>query len=266
MKIVVTGATGYIGGRLIPELLKKGHRVRVLVRDSRRIQGRPWTSQVEVFSGDLLGGEDLRKVFDGVDAAYYLIHSMRAGGHFEERDREAVRHFVAAARNVPLVIYLGGLIPEGKTSSAHLLSRAEVGRILRENLPTTEFRAGPIIGSGSASFEMIRYLTERLPLMTAPRWILNPIQPLAVRDVLQYLVSALDLPPSDIVELGSQALTFKEMLQEYAAVRGLRRLILPVPVLAPRLAGRWVGLVTPIPNSMALPLVEGILQPLLADT
>lgn len=266
MKILVTGATGYIGGRLIPELLKRGHEVSVLVRDPVRIQGRSWSDQVAVFEGDLLSGEDLSAAFEGAGAAYYLIHSMREGEDFEARDREAAHHFVAAAKNVPLVIYLGGLLPKEKEASPHLKSRAEVGRILRENRPTTEFRAGTIIGAGSASFEMIRYLTERLPVMVAPRWICNQIQPLAVRDVLQYLVSALDQPPLDIVELGADPLTFKAMLEEYAEVRGLRRLILPIPVLAPRLAGLWIGWVTPIPNSMAMPLVAGILHPLLADS
>jgi uncharacterized protein YbjT (DUF2867 family) len=266
MTILVTGATGYIGGRLIPELLKRGHQVRVLVRDPARIQGRPWAAHVEVFRGDLLSPDDLSASFDGVDAAYYLIHSMLAGTHFEKRDRDAAHNFVAAARNVPHVIYLGGLVPKGKMPSRHLQSRAEVGRILRENLPTTEFRAGPIIGSGSVSFEMVRYLTERLPVMTAPRWILNPIQPLAVRDVLQYLVSAVDQRPADIVEVGTEILTFKAMLMQYAKVRKLKRLIVPIPVLAPKLAGLWVALVTPIPKSMAMPLVSGILHPLLANT
>lgn len=164
------------------------------------------------------------------------------------------------------IIYLGGLLPRGTEASLHLKSRAEVGQILRENLPTTEFRAGTIIGSGSISFEMIRYLTERLPVMVAPRWILNQIQPLAVRDVLQYLVSALDRRPAGTVEVGADPLTFRAMLLDYAQVRGMKRLILPVPILAPQLASLWVGLVTPIPNSMAMPLIEGILHPLLADS
>lgn len=266
MRILVTGATGYIGGRLIPELLKKGHHIRALVRDPSRIQGRPWTNQIEVTKGDLLDSAGLSDAFADIDAAYYLIHSMREGRHFEERDQKAAHNFVAAAKDVSHVIYLGGLLPRQKTPSAHLQSRAEVGRILRENLPATEFRAGAIIGSGSASFEMIRYLTERLPIMVAPRWILNQIQPLAVRDVLQYLVSALDQTPAGVVDVGAEPLTFEEMLTEYAKVRGLKRLIFPVPVLAPRLAGLWVGLVTPIPRTMAMPLVQGILHPLLADT
>ena len=266
MKTLVTGATGYIGGRLVPELLKRGHEVRVLVRAALRIQGRSWAPKVESWEGDLLSTPDLTKAFDGIACAYYLVHSLRAGAQFAARDREAARRFAAAARGVPHVIYLGGLQPDGNEISEHLRSRAEVGTILRTALPTTEFRAGPIIGSGSASFEMIRYLSERLPIMTAPRWILNSIQPLAVRDVVAYLVSALEKKPAGIVEVGASPLTFEEMLQQYAEVRGLKRTILPVPVLAPRLAGRWIGLVTPIPNSLAIPIVEGILHPLLADT
>jgi uncharacterized protein YbjT (DUF2867 family) len=266
MNILVTGATGYIGGRLIPELLKKGHHVRVLVRDPNRILGRTWTGSVEVIKGDLLRAESIRHAFNGIDAAYYLVHSMRSGAHFEELDRKASRNFASAAVKVPHVIYLGGLQSKAAAPSPHLQSRAEVGRILSEKLRITEFRAGPIIGSGSASFEMVRYLTERLPIMIAPRWIQNQIQPLAVRDVLQYLISALDQPPAGIVEIGTRPLTFKKMLEQYAKARGLKRLILPIPVLAPKTAGLWVGLLTPIPNSMAVPLIEGILHPLRADT
>jgi hypothetical protein len=164
------------------------------------------------------------------------------------------------------VIYLGGLLPEGSRVSAHLASRAEVGRILREALPTVELRAGPVIGSGSASFEMVRYLTERLPVMVAPRWILNQVQPIAVRDVVAYLMAALASGSPGVYEIGTAPLSFKAMMEELAAVRGLRRVILPVPVLAPRLAALWVGLVTPIPSSLAVPLIEGVVHPVLADT
>lgn len=161
--------------------------------------------------------------------------------------------------------YLGGLLPKGGHPSPHLQSRAHVGRILRETLPTTEFRSGPIIGSGSASFEMVRYLTG-LPVMLTPRWVLNPVSPIAIRDVLHYLLLALDRGPSGVVEVGMEPLSFKAMMEIYASVRGLKRLILPVPVLAPRLAALWVGLVTPIPTRLAIRLVEGILHPLVADT
>ena len=270
MNILVTGATGYIGGRLIPRLLERGHTVRILVRDPRRAAGRPWFPDVDVAEGDVLNPASLAAALAGIDAAYYLVHSMTAGADFAERDRQAAHHFVDAARGsaVRHVIYLGGLLPAVDSVSQHLSSRAEVGAILRAGAPTTEFRAGPIIGSGSASFEMVRYLTERLPVMVAPKWILNEVQPIAVRDILAYLLAALDkeaLGALGVVEVGMAPLTFKAMMETYAAVRGLRRVILPVPVLAPALAARWVGLVTPIPNSLAVPLVEGVVHPLYAD-
>ena len=266
MKVLVTGATGYIGGRLVPRLLETGHDVRVMVRDPARIAGRPWASSVEVARGDVEDPASLGAALDEVDAAYYLIHLMYAGGDFAERDRRAAENFVAAGRHLRHVIYLGGLLPDAKKVSKHLASRAEVGEILRAGLPTTEFRAGPVIGSGSASFEMVRYLTERLPAMIAPRWILNEVQPIAVRDILAYLSLALERDPAGVYNVGASPLTFKGMMQEFASVRGLRRLIVPVPVLAPRLAALWVGLVTPIPNRLAVPLVEGVVHPVVADT
>ncbi len=201
-----------------------------------------------------------------MDAAYYLVHLMGSGADFAARDRQAAHNFVAAAQGVDRVIYLGGLVPKGDTISRHLASRAEVGEILRGGLPTVEFRAGPVIGSGSASFEMVRYLTERLPAMIAPRWILNPVQPIAVRDVLAYLVQALDGEREEVYDIGADSLSFRGMMHGFAEVRGLRRLIVPVPVLAPRLAALWVGLVTPIPNTLAVPLIEGVVHPVLADT
>ena len=271
MKILVTGATGYIGGRVVERLLAAGHDVRVLARDAERARARPWGTRVEVVAGDLMDPPTLQPALRDVEAAYYLVHSMHAGADFEELDRRAAHNFVTAARDqVAQVIYLGGILPVAdgaRATSNHLASRAEVGRILRDGLPTTEFRAGPIIGSGSASFEMVRYLTERLPAMVAPRWILNPVQPIAVRDVLAYLVEALGRPETHgVIDVGAEPVTFKEMMEIYASVRGLPRFILPVPVLAPRLAARWVGLVTPIPNSLAVPLVEGVVQPVVGDT
>lgn len=266
MNILVTGATGYIGGRLIPRLIDRGHTVRVLVRDPARIDGRAWANDVEVFTADLLTDDDLTDACEGVDAAYYLVHSMSATRNFEAADRCAAERFASAASDIAHTIYLGGLVPKGDRVSAHLASRAQVGAILREAVPATEFRAGPIIGSGSASFEMARYLTERLPVMVAPRWVLNPVSTIAVRDVLTYLVAALDVGPSGIVEIGSDALTFRQMMLEYAKLRNLRRLIIPVPVLAPGLAARWVGFVTPIPNQLAVPLVRGVVSPLVSDT
>ncbi|NNF29696.1 MAG: DUF2867 domain-containing protein [Gemmatimonadetes bacterium] len=270
MRILVTGATGYIGGRLVEELLAAGHDVRVLVRSASRAASRTWSDQVEVREGDLLAPDSLQGICDDVDTAYYLVHSMGGDEDFAERDRRAAGNFAHAAKGVSQVIYLGGLLPQAtpdREVSEHLSSRAEVGQVLRDALPTTEFRAGPIIGSGSASFEMVRYLTERLPVMVAPKWIMNDVQPIGIRDILAYLVDAAGRTDVEgVVEVGADPLTFKQMMEVYADERGLPRLIYPLPVLAPKLAALWVGLVTPIPNSLAVPLVEGVVHPVLADT
>jgi uncharacterized protein YbjT (DUF2867 family) len=272
MRILLTGATGYIGGRLLQRLLQRGHSLRVVVRDPRRVRGHGWDERVEVVQGDLSDAASLRGVGDGMDAAYYLVHAMYGGEDFAEQDRRAAANFVEAVRGIPHVIYLGGILPGGDSGGAapvhseHLRSRAEVGRILAKHLPVTELRAGPILGSGSASFEMVRYLTERLPAMVAPRWIRNEVRPISVRDILSYLVAAVERgTPLGVLDVGTEVLTFKSMMERYAEVRGLRRFIVPVPVLAPRLAGLWVGLVTPIPREIALPLVEGVVQPVVGD-
>jgi uncharacterized protein YbjT (DUF2867 family) len=271
MKVLVTGATGYVGGRLMRRLLaRRDLDLRVLVRDAERARGRGWPEGVEIVEGDLMDVASLRDALEGVDVAYYLVHSMHGGDDFAEADRRAARNFVQAGQGLRQVIYLGGILPEPQgdgPGSEHLESRAEVGRILRKGLPTTELRAGPIIGGGSASFEMVRYLTERLPAMIAPRWILNEVQPIGIRDALAYLFAALGRDDAlGVVDIGTDPLTFKGMMTEYADVRGLPRAIVPVPVLAPRLAGLWVGLVTPIPNKLALPLVEGVVRPVIGDT
>ncbi len=268
MKILVTGATGYIGGRLIPRLLQAGHNVRVVVRDQRRVRDRVWASQTEIFEEDLAHPHDLLGPCEGMEAAYYLVHSMMSRKDFEKADRAAAEAFALACRQAGTrIIYLGGLQPEAssRAPSRHLASRAEVGRILAEHAPTLEFRAGPVIGSGSASFEMVRYLTERLPVMVAPRWIMNEVQPIAIRDVLSYLLAALEKPLTGICDIGADRLTFCSMMHVFADVRGYRRIIIPLPVLAPSLAARWVGLVTPIPNTLAVPLVQGLVNPLLAN-
>ncbi len=265
MRVLVTGATGYIGGRIVPLLLERGHRVRVMVRDPARVGGRAWAGNVEVVTGDVEDPSSLGPALADVDAAYYLIHLMDSGRGFVERDRAAARNFAAAAGQLKRLIYLGGLLPESDEVSDHLASRAQVGEILRTGLPTVEFRAGPVIGSGSASFEMVRYLTERLPAMIAPKWILNDVQPIAVRDILQYLLLGLDQGSFGIYNVGTEPMSFKAMMQVFAEVRGLKRIIVPVPVLAPGLAALWVGLVTPISNRLAVPLIQGVVHPVVAD-
>lgn len=265
----MTGATGYVGGRLLEQLLDHDVELRVLVRDADRARSRSWSDRVEIAEGNLLDRGSLSRALEGVDVAYYLVHSMCAGDDFAEVDRRAAQNFVAVGGHLRQVVYLGGIAPDESTDrdhSDHLSSRNEVGEILRAGLPTTELRAGPIIGGGSASFEMVRYLTERLPAMIAPRWILNEVRPVAIRDALSYLVAALGRDDAlGIIDIGTDPLTFKEMMEGYAEIRGLPRIIVPVPVLAPKLAALWVGLVTPIPNCLAVPLVEGVVQPVLGD-
>lgn len=265
--ILLTGATGYVGGRLVPRLLAPDRVVRVLVRDPSRVVGRPWAGGVEIARADLGTGAGLDEAMRGVDTAYYLVHSMAGGGDFASIDRAAARLFGAAARaaGVKHIIYLGGLLPKA-AASEHLTSRAEVGAILAAAVLTTEFRAGPIVGSGSASFEMVRYLTERLPLMLAPGWIDHVVQPIAIRDVLAYLTLTLDRPPMGVVDIGADRLTFRRMVEAYAELRGLSRIIWTVPAFMPHLAARWIGALTPIPNALAVPLVQGMVQPLVADT
>ena len=270
MPVLVTGATGYVGGRLVQRLLEQGIPVRVMVRDADRARARTWAADVEIVEADLTEPATLAAALDGIAVAYYLVHSMCSGDDFAAQDREAARNFVAAAGHLKQVIYLGGIMPEpepGRAVSEHLSSRSEVGAILAASLPTTEFRAGPIIGGGSASFEMVRYLTERLPAMIAPKWILNDVQPIAVRDAIAYLASAVGRGDAlGVVDIGSNRLTFRDMMLEYAETRGLPRVIVPVPVLAPSLAALWVGFVTPISNCLAVPLVQGVVQPVVADT
>ena len=264
---LVTGATGYIGGRLVPELLDAGYRVRAMARHPERLDGRDWAQRVEVAAADATNPEDLARALAGVDVAYYLIHALGSGPTFEQRDRATARRFAVAAREagVGRIVYLGGLHPADETLSPHLESRREVGDILlASGVPTTVLQAAVILGSGSASFEMMRYLTERLPAMVAPRWINNRIQPIAVRDVLRYLVGSAAMP-ADVSRTfdigGPEVLTYREMMQRYAAVAGLApRVIRAVPVLTPRLASLWVGLVTPVPAGIAKPLVGSLIH------
>jgi len=262
--VLVTGATGYVGGRVVPRLLSAGRRVRCLVRDPGRLQGRGWVGHVEVTAGDVLAPASLPAAFDGVDVAYYLVHSMAAGHGFHERDLAAARAFgeAAAAAGVRRIVYLGGLGDPAADLSQHLRSRQATGEALRASgVPVTEFRAAVVVGAGSISFEMIRYLTERLPVMVCPQWVYTRVQPIAVADLLDYLVAALDTPASAgrIVQIGgADVLTYGEMMEGYARVRRLHRRLVPVPVLTPRLSSYWVHLVTPIPGSVARPLIEGL--------
>lgn len=262
--ILLTGTTGYIGGRLAPRLLERGHAVRCLVRDPDRLRGVPWEDDVEIVRGDVLEPETLPAAMAGVDAAYYLIHAMSAGEGFAERDRRAAENFGRAAKEagVGRVLYLGGIAPKSGEASHHLRSRLETGETLRAHgPPLTEFRAAVIVGSGSASFELIRHLTERVPVMVTPRWVRTRTQPIAVGDVLCYLMDALDLPATEgrVVEIGGpEVITYEAMFRGYAKVRGLTRPIVHVPLLTPKLSSLWAGLVTPISSSIARPLIQGL--------
>ncbi|GGN82720.1 SDR family oxidoreductase [Nocardia rhizosphaerihabitans] len=266
MRCVVFGATGYLGGRLVPDLLDAGHTVRVLARDPGKLTEAAWRDRVEVVRGDVTRVEDVRAALDGQEVLYYLVHSL-ARADFENVDREAASLVAAEADRAGLtrLVYLGGITPTGQKLSRHLASRAEVGEILlRAPTPAVVLRAAVIIGSGSASFEMLRYLTERLPVMVTPRWVRSRIQPIAVRDVLHYLVRAADLPGqvNDAFDIGGpDVLTYEGMMRGYAVAAGLpRRVIVPVPVLTPWLSSQWVNLVTPVPRAIAVPLMESLIN------
>ena len=266
-RALVTGGSGYIGGRLIPELLNAGFMVRVLARRPEQLRERRWSDQVEFVAGDALDPETMAEAMHDVDVAYYLLHSLNTGPGFERTEERMAQVFAdaAAGAGVSRIIYLGGMIPDipADELSAHLRSRGRVGEVLRASgVPTAELRAGVILGSGSASFEMLRNLTERLPVMVTPRWVSTRTQPIGVRDVLHYLVFAADLPPDvnrwfDIA--GPDIMTYRSMMEAYARVAGLRpRKILPINVLTPGLSSHWVGVVTPVPNSIARPLVDSV--------
>lgn len=262
--ILLTGSTGYIGGRLVPRLLESGYHVRCMVRDPSRLQGRPWHNEIEIVIGDVLQPESLISVMNGVSAAYYLVHSLAGGPDFHQRDITAATNFSAAARyaGIERIIFLGGLAEASGGLSEHLRSRQQTGDALRSSgVPVTELRAGVIVGSGSLSFEMIRYLSERVPVLICPRWVFTRTQPIGIREVLDYLTAVLNVPESrdQIIEIGgSEIVTYGEMMMIYAEVRGLKRYIIPVPVLTPRLSSLWVNLVTPIPAAIARPLIEGL--------
>jgi uncharacterized protein YbjT (DUF2867 family) len=266
VRCLVTGATGYIGGRLAPRLVAAGHSVRCLARDPVKLRDVPWAKGAQVVRGDVLDAASLDDALDGIDVAYYLVHSLGTPG-FSDRDRKAATVFAAAAKRAKLkrIVYLGGPEPSGSAQSEHLRSRDEVGSILAASgVPTVTLRAAVIIGSGSASFEMLRYLTERLPVMVTPSWVHNRIQPIAVRDVLYYLLEWASVPDevSRAFDIGgADVLTFEQMMQRYARVAGLpRRFILPLRTLSPWLSSHWVGLVTPVPGRVAKPLVLSLIH------
>ena len=263
-EVLVLGATGYVGGRLVSELLDAGHQVRVLTRSPGRAERYEWSGRVRLFTGDVLDAGTLAPAFEGCDAVYYLVHSIGTSGDFAATEAIAALNArdAADAAGCRRIVYLGGM-GRGDALSTHLASRHQVGEILASgSTPTTELRAAVIIGAGSISFEMLRYLTEVLPAMVTPRWVRTKCQPIAIRDVLHYLAAALEDPETidRVLEIGGpDVVTYAEMMQTYAEVAGLpRRFILPVPFLSPRLSSRWVGLVTPLPASIAVPLIDSL--------
>lgn len=265
IRCLVTGATGYVGSRLVPRLLESGHRVRALARNPDKLADVPWRADVEVVRGDLNDEDSLTAAFEDVDVVYYLVHSMGTSKNFASDENQAARNVVTAARRagVKRFVYLGGLHPSGAQLSPHLESRRAVGDILLQSgIETVVLQAGVVVGSGSASFEMIRHLTDRLPVMTTPKWVHNKIQPIAVRDALHYLAAAAsaEVPSSRAWDIGGpDVLEYGDMMRIYADVAGLgKRYLIVLPFLTPTIASLWVGTVTPIPPGLARPLIESL--------
>jgi len=275
-RILVTGATGYIGGRLVPRLIERGYRVRCLARSAEKLRARPWADRdgVEVHEGDVADAKRLAETLQGCDFAYYLIHSMEASTkEYRARDLALARAFgnACATAGVKRIVYLGGLGETGEGLSEHLASRREVEEALKSGgVPVTVLRAAMIIGSGSASFEILRYLVERLPIMITPRWVRTESQPIAIRDVLFYLIEVLSVPETigKTIDIGGRdIMRYSDIMQEMASALGLRRrIIIPTPVLTPRLSSLWIHLVTPIHASIARPLAEGLRNRLVCRT
>ena len=270
-RILVTGASGYVGGRLVRALLNEGLTVRVNVRDKKKISGQIWANEVEVSVGNATNFEEMKRALDGVHTAFYLLHSIGVGTDFDELEAEMARNFANAANasGVKQIVYLGGIANVEKQSK-HLASRARTGKELSSTqVPVLEMRAGIVIGSGSASFEMLRHLTHRLPIMTTPKWVSNRTHPIAIRDVLWYLTSAakLDKPVSGIFDIGGpEILSYADMMQKFAKCSGLRRRwIIKVPVLTPKLSSLWIGFVTPVPTRLARPLIGSLINETVAD-
>ena len=265
-RILLTGASGYVGGRLLTALISAGHDVRCLTRRPDYLSPgiRPPAS---VVIGDVLNASSLEGVFEGCDTAFYLVHSMGSAGSFEEQDRLGSTNFANAARRSSLsrIIYLGGLFDDERGLSPHLRSRLEVGRILRTSgIPVIELRASIVIGSGSLSFELVRSLAEHLPVMLLPRWVSVVAQPIGIEDLMKYLVGSMDISVQEslVVEIGgADVVSYRDLIVEYARQRGLRRILIPVPVLTPRLSSLWLGLVTPLYARVGRKLIDSIRHP-----
>lgn len=269
---LVTGASGYVGGRLVRDLLNDQKRVRVLVRDSKKLLGQSWASSVEIVEGNASNSEDLARALDGVHTAYYLLHSINVSTDFGDIESAMALGFSEASEKAKIsqIVYLGG-IANDENRSRHLTSRMNTGTQLASgSTPVLELRAGIIIGSGSASFEMLRHLTHRLPIMTTPKWVSNRTQPIAIRDVLYYLRACANLkePVNEIRDIGGpEVVTYADMMQTFAAISGLRkRKIIQIPVLTPKLSSLWIGFVTPVPTSLARPLVESLISEVVVDS
>ena len=270
-KILVTGASGYVGGRLVTALLEDGADIRVFVRDKNKAQSHTWASAVEIAVGNASDYQSTVAALTGVHTAFYLLHSINLGPNFDKIESEMATNFAKAAQEcgVKQIVYLGGINNDAKTSK-HLSSRANTGKSLASStVAVMELRAGIIIGSGSASFEMLRHLTHRLPVMTTPKWVMNKTHPIAVRDVLWYLRKSamLEKPVSGVFDIGGpEVLSYADMMQKFAKLSGLRkRLIIKVPVLTPKLSSLWIGFVTPVPTSLARPLVGSLISEVVAD-
>ena len=265
VRVLVTGGSGYVGGRLVPALLERGHRVRCVARNPRKLDPATWSEQIEVVQADI--ADDLRVARAGFEVAVFLVHSIGEGNDWVARERAIAENFrrAAEAAGVRRIVYLGGLGDDHSELSVHLRSRHEVGVVLAAGpVETVELRAAVVIGAGSASFEMLRYLTEVLPVMVTPKWVDTRCQPISIRDVLRYLVSVIEAPGAlaGVLEIGGpDVVSYAKMMAIYAQEAGLKkRRLIPVPVLTPRLSSLWVGLVTPVPAQLARPLVDSLVN------